>query len=88
MSSVGVVVTPILRVGGCSSGFSTSARGVRLCGGREPDDVSKSRRLGLDRGLPRDLPFEGLDYARPAVTLAPAFSFLGDVACQSAIERL
>jgi hypothetical protein len=24
-------------------------------------------------GLPRDLPFEGLIYARPGVTLAPAF---------------
>ena len=71
-------------------GFSTSGGGVRLSCGREPDDVSKCRRPGLDRGLPRDVapPLRGLDYARPAVTLAPAFSFLGDAAFQSATERL
>jgi hypothetical protein len=51
------------------------------------DDVSKSRRWS-STGLPRDLPFEGLDYARSAVTLAPAFSLLGDAAFQSATERL
>ena len=38
--------------------------------------------------LPRGLPFEGLDYARSGVTLAPAFLVLGLVARQSAIERL
>jgi hypothetical protein len=48
------------------------------------DDVSKSRRLGL-AGLPRDLPFEGLIYARSAVTLAPAFFA---AACQSEAVRL
>jgi len=38
--------------------------------------------------LPRDLPFEALIYARPAVTLAPAFCFLGDAAFQSATDHL
>jgi hypothetical protein len=51
------------------------------------DDVSKSRRLEL-AGLPRDVPFEGLDYARSGVTLAPAFCLLGEAAFQSATERL
>jgi hypothetical protein len=46
--------------------------------------VSKSRRLGLVN-LPRDLPFEGLIYARPGVTLAPAFCA---VARQSETVRL
>jgi hypothetical protein len=46
--------------------------------------VSKRRRLGLV-GLPRDLPFEGLIYARPGVTLAPAFFA---AACQSVTIRL
>jgi hypothetical protein len=45
--------------------------------------VSKSRRLGL-AGLPRDLPFEGLIYARPGVTLAAFFA----AACQSVTIRL
>ncbi len=49
------------------------------------DDVSKSRRLGL-ANLPRDLPFEGLIYARPAVTLAPVF--FAAAACQSVTVRL
>jgi hypothetical protein len=49
------------------------------------DDVSKSRRLGL-AGLPRDLPFEGLIYARPGVTLAPVF--FAAAACQSETVRL
>jgi hypothetical protein len=49
------------------------------------EDESKSRRLEL-AGLPRDLPFEGLIYARSAVTLAPAF-FFGDAAFQSRIMR-
>jgi hypothetical protein len=35
-------------------------------------DESKSRRLEL-AGLPRDVPFEGLIYARSAVALAPTF---------------
>ena len=45
-------------------------------------------------GLPRDLPFEGLIYARPGVTLAPtsagpaAFDFAGVAACQSETIRL
>ena len=51
------------------------------------DDVSKSRRWS-STGLPRDLPFEGLGYARSAVTLAPAEFWLGEVARQPAIERL
>jgi hypothetical protein len=82
-------MTGILGVDRCSPRFSMSARGVRLCCAREPDDVSKSSRPGLDRGLPREVgPLEGPDYARPAVTLAPDFSFfLGDVTCQSATER-
>jgi hypothetical protein len=47
------------------------------------DAVSKCRRLGL-AGLPRDLPLEGLlNYARPAVTLAPPPFVLGLDACQS-----
>jgi hypothetical protein len=46
--------------------------------------VSKSRRLGLVN-LPRDLPFEGLIYARSGVTLASAFFA---AACQSATIRL
>ena len=34
----------------------------------------RSRSAGVGaRGLPRDLPFEGFGYARPGVTLAPAF---------------
>ncbi len=45
--------------------------------------MSKSRRLGLV-DLPRDLPFEGLIYARPGVTLAPVFF----AACQSETVRL
>jgi hypothetical protein len=49
------------------------------------DDESKSRRLEL-AGLPRDLPFEGLIYARSAVTLAPTF-FFGDAALQSRTVR-
>jgi hypothetical protein len=49
------------------------------------DDVSKSRRLGLVN-LPRDLPFEGLIYARPNVTLAPVF--FAAAACQSETVRL
>ena len=61
-------------VGGCRR------RGVALgCVWARADDVSKCRRRG-STGLPRDLPFEGFDYARPAVTLAPAFSFAGAVA--------
>ena len=50
------------------------------------DDVSKSRRLEL-ASLPRDLPFEGLDYARSGVTLAPAF-LAGAPACWSWTMRL
>ena len=49
------------------------------------DDVSKSRRLEL-AGLPRDLPFEGLIYARSAVTLAPT-SFFGEADFQSRTIR-
>jgi len=67
--------------------LSTSACGVRLCGGREPMTCRGAGVWG-SQGLPRDLPFEGLYYARPAVTLAPAFLVLGLAACQSATERL
>ena len=49
-------------------------------------DESKSRRLEL-AGLPRDLPFEGLIYARSAVTLAPTF-LVGAAACRSVTSRL
>ena len=49
------------------------------------DDVSKSRRLELF-SLPRDLPLEGLIYARSVVTLAPAF-LEGAAACQSLTIR-
>jgi hypothetical protein len=70
-----------------------SVRRALGCRWARVDDVSKSRRLGLV-GLPRDLPFEGLIYARPGVTLAPtsagsaAFAFAGDAACQSRTVRL
>src|SRR5262249_10275098 len=46
---------------------ATSAWWVRLCCGRE---LMRCRSAGVwgSPGLPRDVPFEGLDYARPAVT--------------------
>jgi hypothetical protein len=49
------------------------------------DDGSKSRCLEL-ANLPRDLPFEGLIYARSSVTLAPTF-LAGAAACQSLTIR-
>jgi hypothetical protein len=81
----------------CDCGrYLLAQAGSNADGGRRPlraldlfwaraDDVSKSRRLGL-ASLSRELPFEGLDYARPGVTLAPVF-FVGAVACQSRTVR-
>ena len=64
------------------------------CGRARVDDGSKSRRLEL-ASLPRDVPFEGLTYARSGVTLAPAFSgsapfwaFCLAAACQSVTIRV
>ena len=71
---------------GRPSAGSTSGGCVRLLCGREPMTCRSAGVLGLV-GLPRDLPFEGLDYARPGVTLAPAFCLLGAVACQSRTVR-
>jgi hypothetical protein len=71
------------------------ARGVAIDGGRRrwtalgwgrgSMTCRSSRRLGLVN-LPRDLPFEGLIYARPNVTLAPVF--FAAAACQSETVRL
>jgi hypothetical protein len=57
-----------------------------LCCGREPMTCQRAGDWS-STGLPRDLPFEGFDYARSAVTLAPAAFFLGPAACQSRIVR-
>jgi hypothetical protein len=68
-----------------SVGWSTSLSRVRLWVGRGPMTCRSAGVLGL-MGLPRDLPFEGLCYACPGVTLAPAL-FFGAVACQSRTVR-
>jgi hypothetical protein len=69
----GVVIVVVVDVGSAALG----------CLRARPDDESKSRRLEL-AGLPRDVAFEGLIYARSALTLAPAFFA---AACQSATIR-
>ena len=68
-----------------------SVEGVRLLVGASPMTCQRAGVRGLTVACRVTLPpLEGaFGYARPAVALAPAFSFfLGDVACQSATERL
>ena len=66
-----------------------SALVVSLLVGASPMTCQRAGVWGLTVALPRDVaPVGGaFGYARPAVTLAPAF-LLGDAAFQSAIERL
>jgi hypothetical protein len=65
---------------------AVSWRFARLCCGRE---LMTCRSAGVwgSRACRATLPFEGLDYARPAVTRSRP-PFFGAAACQSAIERL
>jgi len=66
---------------------STSDGGVRLLLGASPM-TCRSAGVWSSWACRATCPSRAFDYARSGVTLAPAFAFLGLVACQSAIERL
>ena len=68
-------------------GLSTSGCGVRLCCGREPM-TCRSAGVWGSRACRATCPSRALLCAPRCHELAPALSFLGDAACQSATERL
>ena len=87
--SVGPVVTRICAWGCSSRGCRRLVGGLGCVVGASPMTCQRAGVRGLTVACRVTLPpWRGLDYARPAVTLAPAFSCLGLVACQSATERL